>query len=89
MLENQIDELLDRENICWAMAGVFLANRDAHGVMDMGAELQALQTAGRELCKAMSDMEQTARDDADGRPLSRYEQAEHAADERWSDRNEP
>lgn len=37
--------LQERERICWDMAKVFLENRDAHGVMDMGAELQALQRA--------------------------------------------
>jgi hypothetical protein len=34
-----------REAKCWDMAEVFLQNRDAHGVMDMGAELQSLQRA--------------------------------------------
>lgn len=43
--------LADREKICWEMARVFLENKDAHGVMDMGAELQALQRAIQELNK--------------------------------------
>ena len=38
-----------REEKCWDMAEVFLQNRDAHGVMDMGAELQSLQRAINEL----------------------------------------
>jgi hypothetical protein len=38
-----------REAKCWDMAEVFLQNRDAHGVMDMGAELQSLQRAINEL----------------------------------------
>lgn len=36
-----------RERVCWDMAGVFLANRDAHGLMDIGAELQSLRIALR------------------------------------------
>ena len=43
--------LKEREEICWEMARVFLENKDAHGVMDMGAELQALQRASSELEK--------------------------------------
>ena len=35
--------LRQREAHCWNMVQVFLENRDAHGVMDMGAELQALR----------------------------------------------
>lgn len=38
-----------REAKCWDMAEVFLQNRDAHGVMDMGAELQSLQRAINEI----------------------------------------
>lgn len=49
------DELLDsikkRERDCWHMAQTFLDNRDAHGVMDMGAELQALERAHKEIEK--------------------------------------
>jgi hypothetical protein len=37
--------LLHRERVCWDMAGVFLENRDAHGLMDIGAELQSLKVA--------------------------------------------
>ena len=46
-----IDNLRWREAKCWDMAEVFLQNRDAHGVMDMGAELQSLQRAIYELEK--------------------------------------
>lgn len=47
-----LDHLADlerrRENM-WAAASAFLANRDSHGVMDMGAEIQALDRAITEL----------------------------------------
>ncbi len=43
--------LKQREDICWQMAKVFLVNKDAHGVMDMGAELQSLQRAIQEVEK--------------------------------------
>ena len=43
--------LKQREDICWQMAKVFLENKDAHGVMDMGAELQSLQRAIQEVEK--------------------------------------
>jgi len=38
-----LDNLQYRESICWDMAEVFLQNRDAHGIHDMGVEIQALQ----------------------------------------------
>ena len=38
-----LDTLQYRENVCWDMAEVFLQNRDAHGIHDMGVEIQALQ----------------------------------------------
>lgn len=40
-----------RENACWDMAEVFLTNKDAHGLHDMGVEIQALQRAKLELEK--------------------------------------
>ena len=43
--------LRQREAHCWNMVQVFLENRDAHGVMDMGAELQALYRARAELLR--------------------------------------
>jgi hypothetical protein len=49
--QEAIDNLRWREAKCWDMAEVFLLNRDAHGVMDMGAELQSLQRAINELEK--------------------------------------
>lgn len=49
--QEAIDSLRWREEKCWDMAEVFLQNRDAHGVMDMGAELQSLQRAIAELQK--------------------------------------
>jgi len=49
--QEAIDSLRWREETCWDMAEVFLQNRDAHGVMDMGAELQSLQRAIAELQK--------------------------------------
>ena len=47
--EEALANLRWREEKCWDMAEVFLQNRDAHGVMDMGAELQSLQRARNEL----------------------------------------
>lgn len=35
----------------WAIVATFAANRDPHGVMDMGAELQALYRARAELLR--------------------------------------
>ena len=46
-----LENIRKRERNCWAMAQTFLDNRDAHGVMDMGAELQALQLAMAEVNK--------------------------------------
>jgi hypothetical protein len=47
--QEAIDNLEYRENVCWDMAEVFLQNRDAHGIHDMGVEIQALQRAKTEL----------------------------------------
>jgi hypothetical protein len=49
--QEALDNIQWREEKCWDMAEVFLQNRDAHGVMDMGAELQALQRAAAEIRK--------------------------------------
>lgn len=38
-----------RISVLWDMTAVFAEQRDAHGVMDMGAEIQALQRAKAEL----------------------------------------
>jgi hypothetical protein len=50
-----LENIKQREENCWKMAQTLLDNRDAHGVMDMGAELQALQRARREIEKLSSD----------------------------------
>jgi hypothetical protein len=47
----QLADLADRERACWGAAEMFMKNRDAHGIMDMGCEIQALQRAQRELAK--------------------------------------
>lgn len=46
-----LDDLTAREASCWQMSRVFLANRDAHGLHDMGVEIQALQRAAAEIRK--------------------------------------
>lgn len=50
-IKTTIEQLKEREAICWNMARVFLENRDAHGIHDMGVEIQALQRAIAELNK--------------------------------------
>lgn len=47
--QEKINKLKERESTCWAMAKVFLENKDAHGIHDMGVEIQALQRAITEL----------------------------------------
>lgn len=44
-----VTSLKYREKICWQMAEVFLENKDAHGIHDMGVEIQALQRAIQEI----------------------------------------
>jgi hypothetical protein len=44
-------QLQRRKITCWEMAQVFLDNRDAHGLHDMGVEIQALDRAVLELEK--------------------------------------
>jgi hypothetical protein len=44
-----LNSLGRREKICWDMAEVFLQNKDAHGIHDMGVEIQALQRAIAEI----------------------------------------
>jgi hypothetical protein len=49
-VEQEVLNSLDRrEKICWDMAEVFLQNKDAHGIHDMGVEIQALQRAIAEI----------------------------------------
>jgi hypothetical protein len=45
----RITSLCDRETVCWDMADVFLRSKDAHGLHDMGVEIQGIQWAIREL----------------------------------------
>ena len=49
MIEERIAILNHRQSVCWEMAEVFLASKDAHGLHDMGVEIQGLQWAIREL----------------------------------------
>lgn len=46
-----ISDLSRRIQVCWDMAEVFLKNKDAHGIHDMGVEIQALQRALDEVSK--------------------------------------
>lgn len=50
-IDDGLDSLKSREESCWKMAKVFLENKDAHGIHDMGVEIQALQRAIAELKK--------------------------------------
>ena len=49
MIDDRIEKIKERMIICWQMSGVFLENKDAHGLHDMGVEIQALQRALDEL----------------------------------------
>ena len=51
IVQECLDSLKAREENCWGMAKVFLENKDAHGIHDMGVEIQALQRAIAELKK--------------------------------------
>lgn len=46
-----LEDIRDRQETIWKMAETFLKQRDAHGIMDMGAELQALERAYKEVEK--------------------------------------
>lgn len=48
-IEETILSLKERREACWAMAKVFLLNQDAHGIHDMGVEIQALDRAIKEV----------------------------------------
>lgn len=50
-IDDGLESLEAREKSCWNMAKVFLENKDAHGIHDMGVEIQALQRAIAELTK--------------------------------------
>ena len=46
---SRIQELQDRVRVCWEMAEIFLRAKDAHGLHDMGVEIQGILWAIREL----------------------------------------
>ena len=46
-----LHELRERRETCWKMAKVFFDQRDAHGIHDMGVEIQALERAIAEVGK--------------------------------------
>lgn len=48
-VDARIDALRKRERVCWDMSEVFLHAKDAHGLHDMGVEIQGIQWALREL----------------------------------------
>lgn len=52
--QDRIADLRNREQVCWEMAKVFLHAKDAHGLHDMGVEIQGIQWALREL-EALDD----------------------------------
>jgi hypothetical protein len=52
-VESYIESIQNREDACWMMSKVFLENKDAHGLHDMGVEIQALQRAKSELEKLL------------------------------------
>lgn len=45
----RLKNIAHRRAVCWEMAGVFLENQDAHGIHDMGVEIQALDRAALEI----------------------------------------
>jgi hypothetical protein len=47
--DERIATLRKREAVCWEMAEVFLHAKDAHGLHDMGVEIQGIHWALREL----------------------------------------
>ena len=49
MIKERIEALRVREDVCWHMSEVFLHAKDAHGLHDMGVEIQGIQRAIREL----------------------------------------
>lgn len=52
--DQRISALQDRVRVCWEMAEVFLHAKDAHGLHDMGVEIQGINWAIREL-EALDD----------------------------------
>ena len=61
MIQERIDALRRREDVCWEMADVFLHAKDAHGLHDMGVEIQGIQWAIRELEHLLCKKKQSAR----------------------------
>jgi hypothetical protein len=51
IIRESIKSLQDKEEVCWAMANVFLQNKNAHGLNNITVEIQALQRAQQELLK--------------------------------------
>jgi hypothetical protein len=52
--QKRLADLHDRVRVCWEMTALFLHAKDAHGVHDMGVEIQGLLWAIREL-EALDD----------------------------------
>lgn len=52
-IRDLLDSLRKREEAAWGMASMFLENRDAHGVMDAGSELESLRRAISEIEKLL------------------------------------
>lgn len=52
-IEDLLESLRKREEAAWGMASMFLENRDAHGVMDAGSELESLRRAISEIEKLL------------------------------------
>ena len=51
IVKTLLASLRKREEAAWGMASMFLENRDAHGVMDAGSELESLRRAISEIEK--------------------------------------
>jgi hypothetical protein len=49
MIDEKIEKIKATIDICWKMSWVFLENKDAHGLHDMGVEIQSLERALAEL----------------------------------------
>ena len=57
IIDNRTAALRYRETVCWNMADVFRTAKDAHGLHDMGVEIQGIQWAIRELESLLPDDE--------------------------------
>ena len=47
----RMDNIRHRIKTCWDMAYVFMEGKDAHGLHDMGVEIQSLERSLEELKK--------------------------------------